>query len=442
MLKKFKLFIDNEKLCTPNDRILLGVSGGIDSLVMLSLFQEAGYKIGIAHCNFQLRGMNADDDELFVQEIARKYELPFYSTRFNTKEEAEKQGVSIQMIARTLRYEWFQQLCEWYDFQKIAIAHHADDAVETFHINLLRGSGLKGLTGIKTQINNIIRPMLFTGRKHIEAYAKAKKISWREDESNSSTKYIRNKLRHTIIPQLTELNPSYQTNILETIDYLHDAYLIFEKEIEKQRIEIVKEINGTFYLSIEKLKKLNPLKTFLFHFLQPFLFKKADVKDIIFCLDEHSGKTFYSATHKLLKNREELIIVPISQTEDWERLISESEGSLQTTRFSIQWQIVDRQQFTLTPDPEIAAIDAALVSFPIYIRNWREGDSFVPLGMHSKKKISDFFTDNKINNFEKENIPLFFTGKNIFWVAGMRIDNRFKITENTKRVLVFKISEQ
>lgn len=442
MLQPFRSYIQQQKLFSAKEKILLTVSGGMDSVVMCELFHFAGLKFGIAHCNFQLRGKESDGDEAFVKALAKKYKVEFHSVKFNTSAFAKKNKLSTQIAARELRYKWFEEIKNGFNYKYIATAHHQDDSIETFFINIIRGTGISGLHGILPKQGNIIRPLLFTNKNEITAYVKKHKLNYREDSSNASDKYVRNKIRHQVIPLLKELNPSLENTITNNIQHLRDVESIYKKEIENKRSEIVKDST----ISIPLLKKLDPITTYLFEFLKPFNFNTATVEEIVSALDARSGKQFFSETHRLIKDREFLIV----------EVISKKSNVISTKVKKNQKNIViDKHTLTFSKSAKIlnfdpdsyrgltlnstAQFDLDKLKFPLEIRKWQNGDSFYPLGMKGKKKLSDFFIDKKLSIHQKENTWLLTSNGDIVWVIGQRIDDRFKVTNTTKNIYLVKL---
>ena len=435
MLKQFKRYSSSQKLFTRKDKILLTVSGGLDSVVMCELFYQAGLQFGIAHCNFQLRGQESEADESFVKELAAKYEVPFYVNHFDTMEIASEMSVSIQMAARQLRYDWFEEIAENDNYQYYATAHHQNDEIETFFINLLRGTGIAGLHGISPKQNHLIRPMLFTSRDKIEKFATENQLLYREDSSNNSVKYLRNAIRHNIIPAFKQLAGDFEKVMIENIEKIRDTEIIFNEMLEKKRMDIVIISNSTILLSIEKLKALHPLKIYLFHFLSPYGFNNDVVDSLIVSLDDISGKQFFSPTHRLLKDRDQVIITEINHS------IKENEVFLiQETATQILFPLMlelrittESEMIKINPDKNLAYLDFDKLKFPLSIRKWRQGDFFSPFGMNGKKKVSDFFTDQKFSIIEKENAWLLCSDDHIVWIIGWRIDEHYRLTSKTKR---------
>ncbi len=440
MLKEFKTYISDQNLFSPNDRILLAVSGGIDSVVMSELFHRAGYTFGIAHCNFGLRGKESDADEVFVEKLADKYKVPFYSKRFFIAKDAKEKGISIQMAARELRYQWFEELLVKEKFHFIATAHHLDDQVETFFINLLRSTGIAGFHGILPKQGNIIRPLLFSYRDSIEAFARKYKLAFREDSSNLETKYLRNKIRHEVIPVFRELNPAFPQFLTETILRMRDTEVIFRKSIEATRIKIIRNDKNGTYIRIEELRKLSPVDIYAFELLSPYGFHEAVICDILHSLNDPSGKFFYSSTHRLIKNREELILNPLpdkkdSRLKNVEISIPEHKKEIRKPINLSLTKTATGKKFAIDPSKDVANLDLRKIVFPLILRRWKRGDSFYPFGLNKKKKLSDYFIDSKLSILEKENTWLLCSGTHILWIVGRRMDHRFRVTSQTKEVL-------
>ena len=435
MINLFKSYISNNSLCSEEDRILVTVSGGIDSVVLLDLFIKSGYNCGIAHCNFNLRAKESDNDEIFVKTLANSYNIPVFSKSFNTIEYAEINKLSIQMAARDLRYEWFEDLRLEEGFDLIATAHNKNDILETFFINLTRGTGIHGLSGIKNKSGALIRPLLFATREEINNYAQLNNLEWHEDSTNSTLKYSRNKIRHQVLPILEQLNPKFIETMVENIQRLSEVEEIFYQLIEQKKEELLIRESGLISVSIEKLKLLNPLKTWLYELLRDFNFSQSVITDIINSLDSNSGLQFYSTTHRIIKDRNKLIINVIKSDpgrkfyiEDPYREVSEP------LQLEMDVLTVD-DNFELINDSSIAFLDLDLLEFPLLIRKWEQGDYFYPLGMKNIKKLSDFFIDLKLSIPEKEKLWLLISSNQIVWVMGYRIDDKFKVGPLTKRVL-------
>ena len=441
MLEKFRQTIQEHRLCKPEHKILLAVSGGIDSMVMMHLYQQLGkFRLAVAHCNFQLRGEESQGDLEFVREEAEKSGLKFLSTNFHTREYAAENKLSIQMAARDLRYSWFLQLAEEHAFHRVALAHNLDDIIETTLINLARGTGLKGLTGIKPISGIFIRPLLFASREDISCYAKNNGIRYREDSSNAETKYKRNLIRHKIMPLLEQLNPSIRETFQQETEIFHATWDLYHQEIERLKKKILLKKGRRQLVKITSIKEEEISAPLLFEILSDFGFSYPVIKDIINSLEGEPGKRFYSSKYILIKDREYLILE--------ENLIETTEESIEIylnteeINYPVNLLIhkLDREKDAAIPKSgTIASLDLEKLKFPLRLRHWQNGDYFYPLGLSGRKKLSDFFTDEKIDRIEKDRIWLLTSGKDIVWVLGYRIDNRFKITPSTKKILRLEI---
>jgi len=418
-------FTAEKGLFRRDEKILLAISGGMDSMVMMDLFLKAGFRFGIAHCNFSLRGKESEEDAGFVSKFAEKNNVPCFIRQFDTEKVAAEKGISIQMAARDLRYYWFEEIRKENGYAFTATAHHLDDQVETFFINLIRGTGIAGLHGILPKNGRLIRPMLFTFRHEIETYAFENKIGYREDSSNQSLKYTRNLIRHQLIPVLKSIQPEAVKSVTETIEKIRDFEIIGLDAIQLTREKVLKDKQGKIRIEIEELKKLRPLRSYAFELLSGFGFNYRVVDNILETLDSGSGKIFYSPTHRLMKDRKHLLI----------DLLLNEESILKNKPFLTMRQEWVGKDFILPADRDVACLDIKKLSLPLTMRRWQAGDSFFPLGMNKKKKLSDYFSDEKYTLTEKENTWLLISGDKIVWVVGKRIDNRFRVTSHTKEIL-------
>ncbi len=439
MLNDLFQYIEDEKLFISDEKLLLTVSGGLDSMVMTELFRLAGYNFAVAHCNFNLRGNESDGDEEFVNDYCNKHKIQYFVKHFDTKKIASEKGISIQMAARELRYEWFDYLCDTEGFNYYATAHHKDDQIETFFINLLRGTGIAGLHGILSRQGRVIRPLLFTGRDDIEEYAQKNNLSFREDSSNNEVKYLRNSIRHRLLPVLKEINPGYQDMLTGNIERFRETEKVYRREIDRMKGELVISENDLIRISIPKLLKTENQKIFLFEILSEYSFNFSQVEDVINSIDAISGKTFFSKTHTLIKDRNEFIIAKLeSENEENVKIYSDTSYLINPKNITIK-TIEKTANFKIIPDPAFASFDKNELKFPLEIRKWEKGDFFYPLGMKNRKKLSDFLIDEKISIIEKQKIYVLTSGDDIAWVIGYRIDDRYKITGRTKSVLLLEV---
>lgn len=438
MIEQFQKHIDTRLSFLKNSKLLLAISGGLDSVVLTHLCYQLNLNIALAHCNFNLRGDESDADEDFVMQLAEDLDLEVFIESFDTKAYAEEHKLSIQMAARQLRYDWFEELSTQLKFDYILTAHHADDNLETFLINLTRGTGLDGLTGIPETNNSVVRPLLPFSRQVIEMYANQNKLKWREDSSNASTKYLRNKLRHDVIPVLKEINPQLLQNFQTTLSNLNDTADIVEERLQKV-FETAVDVNNEkgIKFKITEFKKLKNPKTYLHEFLKGYGF--AEWNDVVNLLDAQSGKQVFSSTHRLLKDRDTLILTDINSEENQQVvLISEDNKNIQTPIGTLHLEEVSTME---TVNSNIIYVDKNTLSFPLLVRKWKEGDFFYPLGMQGKKKLSKYFKDEKFSLVDKENAWLLVSGDAIVWVIGKRPDNRFKANESTRQILKIKFSK-
>jgi len=436
MIHRFTEFVKNQGLFSISGRILLTVSGGIDSVVMADLFHKSGFSFGIAHCNFALRGKESDLDEEFTSKLAAKYKVQFYTKRFDTKAFSARHRISVQMAARELRYHWFEEIRTSFGFDCIATAHHLDDQAETFLINLLRGTGISGLHGILPIQGLVVRPMLFAYRKDIVGYAGENGIRYREDSSNLEEKYLRNKIRHKIIPQLEELNPEFRKTLTSEISILREWEKVGRKEIQRKIAGIAKKQEGKTIIDLTALKKTSAPELFAWEILSAFEFNTDVVSGIMGQSGEGSGRTFLSPSHRAVTHRDSLIIEPLGTVKDKPcRMISEKTRRI-SSPLGIKISLVDYRKNKIIPaGREFASLDYDKLKFPLELRKWKPGDSFHPFGMKGKKKVSDLLIDEKASLPDKEQTYVLCNSGKIAWVVGRRIDQRFSVTSKTTKIL-------
>ncbi len=443
LIKNFQRYIAHYGLIPAGKRLLLTVSGGVDSMVMLSLFIESGYRVGVAHCNFQLRGVESEEDEELVAREAARYGVPCYNRRFDTAGEMERTGESMEMAARRLRYAWFEELCQNEGYDLIAVAHHADDSIETFFINLLRGTGLRGLTGIHTQNGRLIRPLMFASRKEILEYAVAHHIPFREDSSNRSTKHLRNKIRLGLVPRIREINAKFTDLMRRNIGRLTDAQRFIDSAIEVVRREVLSSEGGIDRIEVERINGAYPRNFVIYELLNSAYGFKGDVVDAL-CIalgQGLTGRRFYAREYVACIDRGTILIERISTEDPCE--VQVAEGALRSycgnsVLYYEKCDIGTIKEFGVPP--HIAQLDADKLKFPLTLRRWREGDWFVPFGMTGKRKVSDFLIDNKVSMAEKERQFVLLSGEEIVWVVGRRIDNRYALGDETDTV--FRITKE
>jgi len=436
--KAFERYIAENDLIAPHTPVLLTVSGGVDSMVMLSLFVESGYTVGVAHCNFQLRGEESDEDEALVRDQAARYGVPFYNRRFETAAEMERTGESMEMTARRLRYAWFDVLSREHGYGAIAIAHHADDSIETFFINLLRGTGLRGLTGISTRIGKVIRPMMFASRKEILEYAVARRIPFREDSSNRSTKYLRNKIRLGLVPRIREINPGFTGMMRRNLSRLTDAQRFIDHGIERIRAEAVASQGGIDTIRVDRIDPAFPRNFVIYELLNSSYGFKGDVIDALCRALEQgvSGRRFYAREWVAYPDRGTIAVTRIAPEDSCAVTVAEEDSRCYCGNSVLYFE---RQDIDLVGNfgvPEhIAQVDADKLRYPLTVRRWREGDWFVPFGMTGRKKVSDFLVDAKVSMAEKQRQFVLLSGDDIVWLVGRRIDDRYRLTNETENVL-------
>ena len=435
MLEKFQNHITQNFPFLREKKLLLATSGGIDSMVMVDMFKKLSFEIAIAHCNFQLRGIESFGDQNFVQDYASENEMIVFVTQFDTEAFAKDYKLSTQVAARELRYNWFHELLETERYDYILTAHHSDDNLETFIINLVRGTGLEGLTGIPSINEKIIRPLLYFSREEIENYAKLNTINWREDSSNASDKYLRNKIRHDLVPELKELNPDFLSSFQKTQKYLQEAKAMVEDASIMVYQQVAKEQDEEIHFDLNQLLKLPNYKSYLYQWLNEFGFSAwEDIYDLV---ASQSGKQVFSNEFRLLKNRDFLILSPINSIDDTVNyLIDKDEKEV---KIPINLSFCNIDDISVSGN-DIIFVDENKLEYPLVLRRWKTGDIFQPIGMGGKsKKISKFFKDEKLSLIEKEKVWILFSGNQIVWIVGIRQDERFKIEKTTKNILKIQL---
>jgi tRNA(Ile)-lysidine synthase len=439
MFDEFLNYIQKNNLFNRENRLLLAVSGGIDSMVMTHLFLKLGTNTGIAHCNFCLRGIESDKDEELVRKFSDENRIPFYSIRFKTKEYAVSKRISVQMAARELRYKWFEKIREENNFDFIAVAHNLNDNIETMLINLTRGTGLTGLTGIRPVSKKIIRPLLFASRRKIEKYCSYHQIAFREDKTNAETRYTRNKIRHMVVPVLKEINPSIEETLNETAERLAGIDEFVSGHIEGIRTQTSVVKGNTTVFDVYELLNLQTGKAVLFELFAPYGITGATSGELIRLLTGKTGKQIFTRSHRIVRNRNELIVTPL-ETERLEyHEISIIEDLLRVPEIASAEVIDASTGFEISDNQNIACIDLEKISFPVFIRHWKKGDYFFPLGMKHKKKLSDYFVDRKYSLVKKDQALVLESEGKIIWIIGERIDDRFRVTESTFKILVIHL---
>lgn len=438
MVEQFLNHIHRHSLCKTTDKILLAVSGGVDSMVMLDLFVKAGFTVGVAHCNFSLRGEESDGDENFVDTVCSRLKIPFYNRKFDTLEVAALSKKSIQTTARELRYEFFENIASSNGYAFVATAHHLDDSLETILINLTRGTGLTGLQGVPVKKGRIIRPMLFTNREEIVHYAKASSVSWREDSSNSKEDYQRNFLRHQVIPKLRELNPNLPVTMGSTIERIAGGLEIFSVGLRKLQEELCIIDHDLMKIDRHKLLAYSESAALLWELIKGYGFNYEQCKDMV--QTQQPGKQFFSNNVRLNIDRQFLLIDIHNPRSETDIFISSDDREAVRGDRILTLEYRDGLNYNLFRESAIAEIDADLVQFPLVWREIRAGDSMTPLGMRNRKKISDMLVDSKVPVIQKNKLTVVTSNDEVIWLEGIRISDNFKVNSKTKRVLVLRIA--
>ena len=434
MIDRFEKHIKENLPFTKDERLIVAISGGADSVCLALLLHQLNFNFSLVHCNFNLRGSESDKDEKFVVDLSNQLNVNCEVKQFNTLKYSSNNKVSVQMAARDLRYKWFEELREKTSSKYVLVAHHSDDNIETFFINLVRGSGIRGLIGMKEQRDHIARPLLPFSRNEIEKFLEDENQTFRTDSSNADTKYLRNNIRKNLIPFLNEMNPFFNKTLLKEMDYLDEVFAVFQDKINSLKKEMVTYKEGQIIIDKKKLITIKERQSLLRELVSPFGFSQT--KQILECCFSTSGKMFYSDKYKLLVDRNEIIInkKSIEETSDFKINLEDKETN---SPISIKFIVSDKIQ--IENKKSIAYFDLEKLSFPLTIRKWKEGDVFHPLGMKGKKKLSDFFIDEKWSRFEKEECLLLCNKDEIIWVIGHRISDKYKILVTTKKAYIAEI---
>lgn len=467
-LQKFIDKIQKENLFQKKDQLLLAVSGGVDSVVLCELCHQAGFEFKIAHCNFQLRGEESDRDEAFVKSLAEKYSTEIFIKKFDTEKYAEEKKISIQVAARELRYEWFEELIapatgnlepatkefsatsnNKHRTSYILTAHHANDNIETLLMNFFKGTGIKGLQGIPVKQRKIIRPLLFAKREEIISFSKENSLSFVEDSSNLSDKYTRNYFRNQLIPSIRKVFPEVEDNLLHSIERFKDTGMLYEQAIQLHKKKLLEYKGNEIHIPVLKLLRAEPLKTIIYEVIKEYGFTAHQTDELVHLLKSESGKYISSSTHKIIKDRKWIIISPHNSLQAATILIDIDDKKIVFENGELEIRNIKRSDVTISAENSMATLDAKNITFPLLLRKWKQGDYFYPLGTKNlatgspgKKKLSRFFIDQKLSLTEKEKIWVIESNKRIIWVVGKRIDDRFKITSSTTNVLKILFNER
>lgn len=442
LLQQTSEFITQNLLFNTNDNLLVGVSGGIDSVVLIHILTSLNYNCSIAHCNFQLRGEESDQDEIFVTQLAKNLNIPIFTKKFNTKIFAKENSISTQMAARNQRIEWMKQIFDENNFSKICLAHHLNDNIETFFINTIRGTGINGLKAIIADTNPFCRPILFATRDQITEFSNEHNIEFREDSTNKTNDYVRNKIRHNIIPAIEKQFPGFTPQMAENLNRINNDILLFKELVENQFLNYITDHIEYVEIDLSFKTKIENSETLLFHFLSKYNFNIQTVRNIFTYIDSGETRNFYSNTHIASRKNFSLLIKPISENAENPIFTIDSISDLAKLEFPLTFDvkvldITEIKSFKLHKDE--AYFDLDKIVFPLIIRKYQNGDYFTPFGMKMKQKLSDFFINNKLNQFEKDNIWLLISKENIIWIIGQRASNKTKIDKNTKNILNIKV---
>jgi tRNA(Ile)-lysidine synthase len=438
-VKRFTDFIEQNNLFEHNSKILAAVSGGMDSVIMAHLLKSAGFNFSIAHCNFQLRGNESANDQEFCNQLAQQLGVAFHTTSFDTLKYVADNKVSTQMAARELRYQWFEQIRQQSGYSVIALAHHQNDAIETILLNLTRGTGIAGMHGILPKSGQLVRPMLFLNRDEIQNIIEDNQIAYVEDSSNASVKYARNKIRLEVTPKLKELNPGLEHTFKNNLEHFKGLELILQQRVTELKKEHFVAKGEEIHISLAEIKKLEPKRLLLFNLLQEYGFNETVIDDLISALDKHSGRVFETAGFSLLLDRDQLIITKKGPIPYQPVKIGKNDHEVNYGGYKLNI-LHDDRALIVKNNPMGLSADADLLVYPLTLRPWKQGDYFYPLGMKTRKKLSDFFIGQKIPLHQKNEIPLLVNGNGeLIWVGGYRPDERYKVTDNTKKVTIFEL---
>lgn len=443
MLKQFQEYIKKKQLFSKEDTILLTISGGIDSCVMLDLFSQIDISIVIAHCNFGLRGKESDQDEKLVRGLAQKYSVKIHVQHFETKKESQEKHISIQMAARNLRYAWFESLCKSNNYTQIATAHHQNDVIETLLFNLTKGTGIAGLHGILHKLGKIIRPILFASKSDIIAYAKNNSLLWRDDASNQENKYSRNLIRNEVVPLLKKINPNLERTFEQNIEKFIAVEAIFNEQIQNFIQHAIQKKGDNLILNIEILQNTKAPLMYLFEWIKNYNFNYSQAKKIIKSLENQSGKIFYSPDYQLVRERKELVLLPLEEAIFEEKTINKDVKKIKFQNYTFEFETFKKEMnFEFSTTKLLVHLDKDKLRFPLKIRTWQKGDVFSPLGMKGKKKkVSDFLINQKIPLHLKKEVLVLCSGEEIVWLINHRLDERFKINHKTKNIFSIIISD-
>lgn len=438
LIKDFLKFNKKHNLIKHNSKILLAISGGIDSIVLLDIFEKLNFKFSIAHCNFTLRNLESDADHDFVKKISKQKNKTFYSIKFDTKKYAKENKISLQMAARELRYNWLNEIYKKHNYVNIATAHHLNDNIETIIFNLIKGTGISGIKGILPISKNLVRPLLFATKESIKNYAQNNKLIWREDSSNKKNDYNRNMIRNIIIPQMKKLNPNLENTFKRNIKKFKQAEILISEKVDDIKKKFFKKKNNyNDALDISQIKNKNWAPIIIEKILKPYGFNYIQSEDII--LENHiRGTKFLSEENEIIINNNELLIISKYKSQKEIKTICKDQKEINLNHAKLKIYTYLKKNYKIKTDNKIIALDKSKLKFPLIIRSWNIGDKFQPLGMKNYKKISDFFIDNKISIIDKRKSYVILSDEEIVCIIGYRISDKFKITDETQEILEIK----
>lgn len=437
MLPIIRKYIADNQMLSPYGKVIVGLSGGADSMALLDVLMLFNYNCVAAHCNFHLRGEESERDAHFVRNWCKSVDIPFEIIDFDTRQYAADRKISIEMAARELRYDWFDVICKQYSAEAIVVAHHRDDTVETVLLNLIRGTGIKGLTGISAKSGNIVRPFLSVSREQILSYIEERRLPFVKDSTNDETVYRRNTIRLNVLPMLRRLNPSVDSAIWRMTQNMEEAEKVYRESIGRS----IKSVFLNNKIDLLKLRQTPSPKSVLFELLTPFGFNASVIEEITESIESESGKQYFAENYRLIKDRKHFILEKTNEqevTKDCYLIDKRCTVIKSPIRLKIR-VLKNDHDFLLHTDNRFLYLDAKKIKFPLKLRKWQTGDWFIPLGMTGKKKVSDFFTDNKFNLLQKEQSWILTSGEDIVWIVGERSDNRFRITSYTQKIIEIEL---